>query len=1058
MSKAGIIAGRAVIVVDIRDLVTKSLKGIQNQLRQFSRNVSRMAVNMTLFGGASSTGSLLLTKQFTQFEDSMLFLQSKLKTTDEVFKSVTETIRNLGRTTSFTAQEVAEGGVFLAQAGFAADEIQDMLQAVLDLARGTRTELPTAARILSNALRTYGIEAKESTKVVSQFLIATDSGTLDLVALSESMKEVQGTFKSFNVSIETSMAFITMLASRSLRGTKAGTSLNAAFLNLASSADKIKKTFNIDVADAWGNLRDPIEIMKELKTATQRMGNVKRTDLFRQLFNIRGGRTIEPIFSQIDQLALLQRRLQMASDEARRAALLMDSSWGGSVRRATSALQDLNITIQDIFTKSFKPLMDLVPGFSNAFEQLAKANERLTLAIILTPPAVLLLGVGFLIASTFASKFALILGVVNAALMGASRGVLALAGAPLNVLSQGLAAATMQGRKFDIMLGSLIPDRYVRGKKKGMPKPTSFMGKLSTKSIPIVAPLTSFFKFISGGLSQVGLLVGRLIGSVTKLAPAFTMIGTTVTRAFIGLKKFIASLSLLGPIIRFNAIKYFYMLKALKQGHWFFQLGATKTRSFALAFQYLASSGIAKATLAFRSFFAVTRSFGSAFMGAMKSFSITRIGPAVSTTLLSIGKGFLGLWNIVKRIDIVRILFTMFMTLKNIASTIAIVTGNVLRFAMSWNGLFLALNILILFGDKIPVINTSLSNLGKAFSNAFSQIGQIGKLIGPAFKLIQDGIIGLRKGQTDGFDMITRGVANIIGIIQTQLFNAWAAFVNAITDEIAFVYRTFMSIYEVIMLIVNGISQMIDGIMRLFMSTDLRGGDLGKRFRENFGEVARDSMKVLGSMIEGLFVTLVEVTRAAYAGLSGMISTVMNYFSALLTVFKVMVQQIPSYAIPGGQGVKDDLLGAINFAQALPQALQITMKASDSIVNTIADNVRLGFIEGSTAFNDRIDEIFDKDFTIEFATPPKIDILDYDQTARSIINPDQDLIDALEQPGWLDQAEQVFKSFKEGFVGATTGSFGATRNTLLKTQTLEEKQTDFMEQIANNTAQLAQNW
>jgi TP901 family phage tail tape measure protein len=1209
MSKAGIIAGRAVIVVDIRDLVTKSLKGIQNQLRQFSRNVSRMSLNMTLFGGAASTGGLLLTKQFTAFEDSMLFLKSKLKTTEEAFTSLTNKIRELGRSTSYTAQEVAEGGVFLAQAGFAADEIDAMLQSVLDLARGTRTELPTAARILSNALRTYGIEAKDSARVVSQFLMATDSGTLDLVALSESMKEVQGTFRSFNVSIETSMAFITMLASRSLRGTKAGTSLNAAFLNLASSANKIKEIFGIEVADNWGNLRDPIEIMKEMKEATKGMGNVQKTDLFRKLFNIRGGRTIEPIFSQIDALELLQKRLKMASNQARIAALLMDSGWGGSVRRATSALQDLNITVMNIFTNTLKPLMDKVPGVANAFEQLAKANERLTMIVLLTPPAVLALGIGFLVASTFASKFALILGVVSAVVVGASRGIFALAGAPLNILSQGFAAATTAGRKFDLMLGSLNPDRLQRGKRAGMAKPTSFLGKMSTRSIPLVGPLEAAVKVVVRGLATIGTKVSQATKATYGMVPAWSRIysglksvvtplvasipvginkiKTGLQSSVVAIKSFANTLSgqvvvgfkrlelqiqqfvkrvqpmlgadlfpefgksggksflvtwanfekdvirgatSFGSAIQRNIVRYFPILTKLSKinlgANLFPNFGASRGMSFMATWgnfekditnlarpmqavfkplgillkpfyqieavlQNMSTrmskvaiatvnwvNNIEKAKDAFADLNTAQKagaalkgakgigsmigggamkgitSIGSIFSSIFRAIPFAKIASGGKVALSVLGKGFLGLWNIVKKIDIVRILYNVIMGLKNIIRTIMIVTGSVLRFAMSWNALFLAVDILILFGDKIPVINTSLSNLGKAFTGAFAQIGKIGKLVGPAFKLIQDGILGLQMGQADGFDMITRGVANIIAIIQTQLWNAWVAFVNSITDEIAFVYRTFMSIYEVIMLIIGGIGQMVVAVAQLF---NLGNGDeLGKSFRENFGSVAKDGVKLMGNMIEGLFVTLVEITRAAYAGLSGMINTVMQYFSALLTVFKVMVQQIPSYAIPGGQGMKDDLIGAINFAQAIPTAMNAAMKTSDGIINGIADEVRMGFVQGSNAFNDKVDAIFDKDFKMEFATPPKIDILDYDLEAKSFIDPDQDLVDKLTENFGLDQNEKVFRSLKEGFIAATTGSFAATRNTLFKSANKEEQQTDLLTNIAENTRQMAQ--
>ena len=1133
MSKAGIIAGRAVIIVDVRDMVTKSLAGIQNQLRQFSRNVSRMSLNMTLFGGAGSTGSLLLTKQFTAFEDSILFLKGNLKATEEQFARLEARIRTLGKTTSYTAFEVAEGAVFLAQAGFDSTEIENTLQAVLDLARSTKTELPTAARILANSLRTYDIATSEANKVASQFFIATKAGTLDLISLSESLKEVQGTFRSLNVSLETSVAFITALSSRSLRGTKAGTSLNAAFLNLATNAERIKKIFNVDIADPSGNLRDPIKIFREITAAAKDMGNVAKTDLFRELFNIRGGRTIEPISAQIAEMETgieaLAKEMKYASDEASKAAKVMDSKWGGSVRRAISALDDLNITIMEIFTRTLKPAMETVPVFAAAIESFAKENEMLTIILLALPPAILAMGIGFLIASTMASKLALVIGLLNASLWGLTTIAFKGISVPFNLLAQGFAAAAIQGRKFDMMMGSLVSDKYSRGKKKGQSRPTSFISRTMTTPInPWTAGLAKLKQQTTPVAAKVGVLQKAYNGlkitiqSVSN-ATKFLVVNTyRLLAALTDKSTLLGKNSILLGRLAMNIITMAGNLKLLVfTGGLSGLFVIPNLVEMYNILSKLSSLNIGR-FVGYLTNLSKTKGIGNAILGGLKGgsgkiFSLMKTGFLKAWTFikvalskgLSVGKNIFGglgkaaltFFQMLKKIDVVKALFSLAMTLKNIISFLFIAARATLRFVFSWNFVFLVLDMLILFGDKIPVIKESLENLGSAFSKAFGEIGKIGSMVGPAFKLIQIGINDLIAGSGLGFLKIQMGVENIAAIISTQLWNAWAQFVNSLQDEIAFAYRAFMSLYLIIARVFEVIIDMTVGLAGLSAST----GEFNRGFRENIGNIAKTVVQTIGEMIEGLALALVSVYQSVLDGVTFLVNMLLTSIQGVLKVLKTMVEAIPPGLID--EVGRQNVLGGMTIASNGLAAGKIGAEIFRKQAQENAERIRTSIIEGSEEFKKAVEEVFTKIFKLDMLAPPEQNLENFqdfengnvpnqlipgfDQNlegnANFDVNPlnkndfnlelgeelnDQEKFRRLSPPD-ANQRKlekelenelrknkkgfgETFKFSKEKFSDATTGSFGATRGALLKTQTLEQKQTDLLQNVADNTRQMAQ--
>src|SRR5690606_37719701 len=116
-ARADILAGRAVILVNIQDTIDAQLRTIRGKMRAFTNSISEIGGDLFRGGLAGSIGSILPVKSFTDFQDSMLFLQAKLKDTGVDVQQLEKYIRHLGRTTSFTSKEVAEGAAVLAQAG-----------------------------------------------------------------------------------------------------------------------------------------------------------------------------------------------------------------------------------------------------------------------------------------------------------------------------------------------------------------------------------------------------------------------------------------------------------------------------------------------------------------------------------------------------------------------------------------------------------------------------------------------------------------------------------------------------------------------------------------------------------------------------------------------------------------------------------------------------------------------------------------------------------------------------------------------------------------------------
>ena len=108
--------------------------------------------------------------------------------TDADFKALTKTAQRLGRDTSYTAQQAADAMVSLGRMGFSPTEIQASIDAVLNLARSTGTELAEAGDIAANSMRIFGIEASQMSDVADVLTVTANSSAQTLIDLFEALK------------------------------------------------------------------------------------------------------------------------------------------------------------------------------------------------------------------------------------------------------------------------------------------------------------------------------------------------------------------------------------------------------------------------------------------------------------------------------------------------------------------------------------------------------------------------------------------------------------------------------------------------------------------------------------------------------------------------------------------------------------------------------------------------------------------------------------------------------------------------------------------------------
>ena len=400
------------------------------------------AAAMATGGAALYAGKKFMAPGY-EFEVGMSKVQAltRLDKNSEEYKALREQARQLGATTAFTANEVAQGQSFYAMAGFKPEQIQNAMKGTLSMSLAGDIDLATTADIGSNILTGFKLNSDEMNRVSDTLVATFTRSNTNLNMLGDTMKYVAPVASGLGVDLETAAVAAGKLGDAGIQGSMAGTSLRSILGRLAEppkqAADALEE-LNIKTRDAKGNLRGLPEILADLDKKTKKMGTAQRAGYFKHIAGEEAFSALSVLTDQAGsgELQKMIAEVKAAKGEAQKVADTMTDNLDGDLKNLTSAWEDVGI---QIFGGVDSPLRDIAKSITTIISKVgdwAKRNPEL--ANTLTKIA-LALGVILAVGGAIVLMLAAMLGPV--AMLKLSLSVLGIKGAgAFGLLAKGLKA------------------------------------------------------------------------------------------------------------------------------------------------------------------------------------------------------------------------------------------------------------------------------------------------------------------------------------------------------------------------------------------------------------------------------------------------------------------------------------------------------------------------------------------------------------------------------------------------------------------------------------------
>ena len=217
-----------------------------------------------------------------EFEGAMSKVEALSGATGADLEALKDKAAELGRTTSFSASEVAEAFSYMALAGFDTSQMLASISGVLNLAKASEMDLGEASDIVTDYISAFGLSARDAGHFVDVMATAMSKSNTDTAQLGEAYKNVASTAGQFGYSVEETTAALMTMANVGIKGGEAGTSLNALMVRMASNtkncADELKK-YGVNIYDNNGNMKSLTSILTGTAEAMSKLTTEEQANL-----------------------------------------------------------------------------------------------------------------------------------------------------------------------------------------------------------------------------------------------------------------------------------------------------------------------------------------------------------------------------------------------------------------------------------------------------------------------------------------------------------------------------------------------------------------------------------------------------------------------------------------------------------------------------------------------------------------------------------------------------------------------------------------------------------
>lgn len=336
---------------------------------------------MVAFGKSAVDAGSTFDSSMSQVAATMGYSVEELNDSTSEASQTMESLRSfaqeMGSTTAFSASQAADALNYMALAGYDAQTSMDMLPTVLNLAAAGGMELAQASDMVTDVSSALGLSLEETTAMVDQMATASSKSNTSVAQLGDALLTIGATASNCAGGTQELTTVLGALADNGIKGAEGGTHLRNILLSLQDACEDGSVdfgAFSVAVYDAEGNMRNTVDIIKDMQANMEGMDQASKDAIVSGVFNKADLASVNALLNtSADRFDELGAAIGDAQGSAEAMANVQLDNLEGDITLFKSALEGCQIAVADQLTPS---LREFVQFGSSGLTRLTQAFQE----------------------------------------------------------------------------------------------------------------------------------------------------------------------------------------------------------------------------------------------------------------------------------------------------------------------------------------------------------------------------------------------------------------------------------------------------------------------------------------------------------------------------------------------------------------------------------------------------------------------------------------------------------------------------------------------------------
>lgn len=342
----------------------------------------------TVIGGLG----IAAVKTAADFDSSMSQVAAISGATGDDLQALRDKAREMGEKTKFSASEAADAMTYMAMAGWKSKDMISGIDGIMSLAAASGEDLATTSDIVTDALTTFGLSAKDSGHFADILAAASSNANTNVSMMGETFKYCAPIAGALGFSAEDTAEAIGLMANAGIKSSQAGTALRTIMNNLAGDVKISGKAIGdvtIATTNADGSMRDLSDILADCRAA---FGNLTESEKANAAESLVGKNAMSGFLALMnaapEDIAKLSGAIDNCDGSAEKMAATMQDNLAGQLTILKSQLQELAISFGEILMPAIRSIVSKIQDFVDKLNGMDEGTKQAIVKIGLLVAAI----------------------------------------------------------------------------------------------------------------------------------------------------------------------------------------------------------------------------------------------------------------------------------------------------------------------------------------------------------------------------------------------------------------------------------------------------------------------------------------------------------------------------------------------------------------------------------------------------------------------------------------------------------------------------------------------